>query len=379
MSPGEPAREPAILPLALVPEHALLRPIASGAYGQVWLARNRLGVYRAVKVVHRVNFDHDRPFEREFEGIKAFEPISRTHEGLVDLLQVGRDDSAGYFYYVMELADGLEDPNPEATDLNEPRGRQTELPPTIGQAFDPPNSDRYLPRTLGAELKRRGRFSLEECIRIGFSLSDALAHLHGQGLVHRDVKPSNIIFVGGVPKLADVGLVTSVDAARSFVGTEGFIPPEGPGTPQADIYSLGIVLYTMSTGKSHQAFPNHCRIWGRNRNTRDGWNWMPSSIRHARRRRGHVIRVRKSYAKSSRCWNAADRSSGNEPRNGAGASRKNSALRRWRGIANHGAAALEWNKARVYPEFRGCAPVRVRKVALQPGDSGSSSESLPVT
>src|SRR5215467_11639389 len=107
MNPGSPAFRPEVLSLADIPEHELLRPIASGAYGQVWLARNRLGVYRAVKIVHRASFDHDRPFEREFAGIKAFEPISRTHEGLIDLLQVGRDDDAGYFYYVMELADDL--------------------------------------------------------------------------------------------------------------------------------------------------------------------------------------------------------------------------------------------------------------------------------
>src|SRR5689334_25198132 len=107
MSPGKPPPETALLTGPVVPEHEMLRPIASGAYGQVWLARNRLGACRAVKIVHRVNFDHDRPFEREFAGIKAFEPISRSHDGLVDLLQVGRDDAAGYFYYVMELADDL--------------------------------------------------------------------------------------------------------------------------------------------------------------------------------------------------------------------------------------------------------------------------------
>src|SRR5215831_7021628 len=105
MSPGSPAFDPAHIAMPVIPEHELLRRIASGGYGQVWLARNRLGVYRAVKIVYRASFDHDRPFEREFSGIKAFEPISRSHEGLVDLLQVGRDDSAGYLYYVMELAD----------------------------------------------------------------------------------------------------------------------------------------------------------------------------------------------------------------------------------------------------------------------------------
>src|SRR5215475_14105861 len=107
MSPGSPAVKPEVLSLADIPEHELLSPIAAGAYSQVWLARNRLGVLRAVKIVHRASFDHDRPFEREFAGIKAFEPISRSHEGLVDLLQVGRDDDAGYLYYVMELADDL--------------------------------------------------------------------------------------------------------------------------------------------------------------------------------------------------------------------------------------------------------------------------------
>src|SRR5215470_13525474 len=112
MSPGSPAFRPEVLSLAQIPEHELVCSIASGAYGQVWLARNRLGSYRAVKIVHRASFEHDRPFEREFAGIKAFEPVSRSHEGLVDLLQVGRDDTTGYFYYVMELADDLNGRNP---------------------------------------------------------------------------------------------------------------------------------------------------------------------------------------------------------------------------------------------------------------------------
>jgi serine/threonine protein kinase len=79
--------------------------------------------------------------------------------------------------------------------------------------------------------------------------------LHENGLVHRDIKPSNIIFVGGVPKLADIGLVADLDEAKSFVGTPGYIPPEGPGKPQADLYSLGKVLYEMSTGRDRQDFP----------------------------------------------------------------------------------------------------------------------------
>src|SRR6185436_16251975 len=59
----------------------------------------------------------------------------------------------------------------------------------------------------------------------------------------------------GVPKLADIGLVAETSEAKSFVGTLGFIPPEGPGTPQADLYSLGKVLYELSTGQDRHDYP----------------------------------------------------------------------------------------------------------------------------
>ena len=61
--------------------------------------------------------------------------------------------------------------------------------------------------------------------------------------------------MNGRPKLADIGLVAATDATCSFVGTEGYLPPEGPGTPQADLYSLGKVLYEASTGKDRRDFP----------------------------------------------------------------------------------------------------------------------------
>jgi serine/threonine protein kinase len=94
-----------------------------------------------------------------------------------------------------------------------------------------------------------------ECLELGLTLNLGLAHLHKAGLIHRDIKPSNLIFVGGVPKLADIGLVIEVAEARSFVGTEGFIPPEGPNSPQSDLYSLGKVLYEAGMGKDRKDFP----------------------------------------------------------------------------------------------------------------------------
>src|ERR1700757_3618430 len=92
----------------VVPDHQLVRCIGRGSYGEVWLARNVIGTYRAVKIVFRAQFEDERPYEREFKGIQKFEPVSRSHEGFVDILQIGRNDQLGCFYYLMELADGAE-------------------------------------------------------------------------------------------------------------------------------------------------------------------------------------------------------------------------------------------------------------------------------
>ena len=182
-------------------------------------------------VGHRAAAGHgERSFEREFSGIKRFEPISRSYEGMVNILQVGRNDEADYFYYVMEVGDDQ----------------------FTGQEFHP---DTYQPKTLASQLSAAGRIPFAERVRLGVALSAALRHIHQQGLIHRDIKPSNIIFVGGRPKLADIGLVAEMSAARSFVDTEGFIPSEGPGSAPADIFSLGKVFYKISTGKDRHAFP----------------------------------------------------------------------------------------------------------------------------
>ncbi len=232
-----------------VPDHTLLRRVGKGAYGEVWLARNTLGTWRAVKFVRRSSFDDDKPFEREFAGIQRFEPISRSHESQLNILHVGRAEDG--FYYVMELADDMSGALPGNADF--PTG---EFQPGCAQsgksALQP---DTYTPRNLRSELHLRGRLPAAECLRIGLALTTALEHLHEHGLVHRDIKPSNIVFVNGIPKLADIGLVARAEATISFVGTEGFLPPEGPGTRQADIYSLGKVLYEISTGHDRQQFP----------------------------------------------------------------------------------------------------------------------------
>ena len=212
-----------------IPDHEVLRCIGRGSYGEVWMALAVTGALRAVKVVRRADFEMERTFEREFEGIRSFEPISRSHPGLIDILHVGRNAEEGFYFCVMELADDRYN----------------------GRAIVPAE---YEPRTLSSDKKETGTRDLDAVIEVGRRLAEALAHLHRHGLIHRDVKPSNVIFINGMAQLADIGLVAA-SGQRTYVGTEGFVPPEGPGTPQADMYSLGMVLYELSTGKDRLEFP----------------------------------------------------------------------------------------------------------------------------
>lgn len=200
----------------------------------MWLARNVIGTHHAVKIVYRSAFSSSAPFEREFNGIQKFTPISRSHPGFVNILHVGRNEKENYFYSIMELAD------------DEERG-QTIIP------------ESYTPRTLANLIRSRRKLSVGECMEIGLQLSSALEFLHARNLIHRDIKPSNIIFVNGVAKFADVGLVTDIadtDGKVTYLGTEGYIAPEGPGTATADLFGLGKVLYEASTGKDRLQFPD---------------------------------------------------------------------------------------------------------------------------
>lgn len=212
-----------------IPNYKTLHRIGKGGYGEVWLARSVTGQLRAIKIVRREDFDNTKAFEREFEGIQHYESVSKNHDGLVDVLHVGRDDGQGFYYYVMELADDVS------------KGRDI-------------NIDDYKPLTLSRKMRRGEKTALKDCLDVGKTLCEALGAMHTGGLTHRDVKPSNIIYIRNKPQLADPGLVAS-SGQDTFVGTEGYIPPEGPGTPQADLYSLGMVLYEMNTGKDRMDFP----------------------------------------------------------------------------------------------------------------------------
>lgn len=221
------------------PEYELLQPsIGEGSFGKVWIVRNAIGQWQALKAVYQSKFGTNRhPYELEFKGLQKYKPVSEKHPGLLRIDLVSKMKDEGYFYYVMELGDAQ----------------------APGWESDPST---YKPRDLENMRKQADRpLPLAECIRIGTVLADALNFLHSQGLTHRDIKASNVIFVSGRPKLADIGLVTDIrppDKINTFVGTPGYMPPppEPPGTPQADIYALGMVLYVISTGFDPKFFPD---------------------------------------------------------------------------------------------------------------------------
>ena len=174
-----------------IPDYDLIRPIGEGGFGRVWLARNR----------------------------------TTGHLRAVKLVALGRSGTVDG----MELADDVS--GATATD-----------------------NDEYLPGSLDNRLAD-GPLSVEECSRHAAGLLAGLASLHESGMVHRDVKPSNCLFVGGELKLADFGLVTNVGPQISRLGTQKYMPPDGRMDPRADVYAAGLVIHEMITGLPAESFP----------------------------------------------------------------------------------------------------------------------------
>ena len=218
------------LKIPVIADYRPIRVIGTGSFGQVWIALDATGSPCALKIIHKGTFD-DEVFWKEFEGVKNYLPISRSNMGLVTILHVGKDPQEKFYYYTMELADNAND--------------------SIGDDWK-----EYEALSLSLQINRiQMLYPLDKFEEIAINLADGLAHLHENGLVHRDIKPSNVIFINGKAKLADVGLVTKGVEASTFIGTAGYIPPEGPGMPAADVYALGKTLYELLTGKGMQSFP----------------------------------------------------------------------------------------------------------------------------
>ncbi|MGO8746938.1 MAG: serine/threonine-protein kinase [Thermoguttaceae bacterium] len=213
-----------------VPGFDLIRPIGKGGFGEVWLASNRAtGRLRALKIIAAARSGTVDAAGREITSIIRLEAnLHRQHPNLVNIHHVG--ECPGHIFLVMDLAD--------------------DLTGTPGSA-DPG----YRPATLQSRLQA-GPMPAEECRRRAGELLAGLAALHDSGMVHRDVKPANCLFVGGELQLADFGLLTEVDRQMSRVGTESYMPPDGRMDARADVFAAGLTVYEMLTGLPAACFPS---------------------------------------------------------------------------------------------------------------------------
>ncbi len=209
-----------------IPDFNLLDCCGSGGYGDVWVALDRNGLRRAVKVLDKKRLINLGVLSREEKALKLFRTQVPRHPNLVEVIHVGETDES--LFYVMELADN----------------------------FNGEDADDYAPDTLDARIRARGPLLGDELLQVIAGVISAVAAIHSAGLVHRDIKPSNIIFVRSEPRLADIGLTSTDSPLISVAGTPGFMPPEGNSGMEADIYSLGKLLYCTFTGRRAEDFPS---------------------------------------------------------------------------------------------------------------------------
>ena len=202
-------------------KYRLEREIGRGAYGVVYLAEGPNGDLVAVKVCRREDIGDER-YERELRGAKLYCEIP-PQEGLVPMFEIV--EKPWGFYAVMGLAD-------------DEFGRESM------------EVDSYRPKTLASVISGEKALSLKECVEIGITLAKGLAALQRHHLLHRDIKPGNVLFFEGRPVLSDPGLVVEESNAVSSVGTPGYLPPERKFTgPTSDIYCLGLTLKAASFGR----------------------------------------------------------------------------------------------------------------------------------
>lgn len=196
--------------------YKIVQELGGGGMAVVYLGRDlTLNRYVTIKVL-RDEYARDEDFIRRFRQ-EARSVASLSHPNIVSVFDVGRDD--GIHYLIMEYVEG---------------------------------------RNLKSLIKE-GKISLNFAIQIALSICEALDHAHKRGIVHRDVKPHNILITPeGRAKLTDFGIARAVSsgtvsATKALLGSVQYISPEQargePADTRSDIYSLGAVLYEILTGR----------------------------------------------------------------------------------------------------------------------------------
>lgn len=211
---------------------ALERYIHRGTFGSVWVGRNvEVGGYRAVKVVRD---DGTGLGAVELAGVASYKQLADHHHGLMTIDEFGRMP-CGCFFYTMPLADDA-------------RG---------GAVIRDPNE--YDPVTLEGYLNRHRPLPVDRVLGVANPLLAALRTLHDAGYVHRDVKPANVVLVGGRWRLCDVGLLARRDQIVTNGGTRWYTPPEGNRDRRADLFAIGRVLFRLATDHDPAEFDTFCR------------------------------------------------------------------------------------------------------------------------
>ncbi|MGM0652458.1 MAG: protein kinase domain-containing protein, partial [Bacillota bacterium] len=201
----------------LAERYELIEKIAEGGMARVYRGRDLL-LKRTVAIkILKDQMTGDAAFIRRFER-EAQSAAALSHPHIVNIYDVG--EQSGTYFMVMEYVDGS-------------------------------NLKQYI--------REKGRLPVHEAIRISRQIAEALEEAHKAGVVHRDIKPQNILFSrDGKVKVADFGIAIAGDGATvtvgdEIIGTVQYIAPEQArgevAGKQSDLYSLGIVLYEMVTGK----------------------------------------------------------------------------------------------------------------------------------
>lgn len=197
--------------------YKIVERIGGGGMSVVWKAYDLvLDRFVALKVL-RPEMSEDEEFIRRFRR-EAQSVASLSHPNIVNIYDVGEDQ--GLYFIVMELIEG---------------------------------------ETLRDKLKREGALDPEEALDIACQICEALSHAHARRIIHRDIKPQNILITkNGHVKVADFGIARALGAISTtsrdlVVGSAPYLSPEqaknGEVSNRSDIYSLGVVLFEMLTGK----------------------------------------------------------------------------------------------------------------------------------